>query len=110
MEPEVRLGKVSKGKDSIGKTIGQQVAEWCGDNEELKSAFDAFIDMRKKIKKPLTERALKQIIKKLETYAENGDDPVEVLDQSTEHCWQTVYELKKEEPKKKSIIDEWMDA
>jgi len=110
VEPEVRLGKVSKGKDSIGKTIGQQVAEWCGDNEELKSAFDAFIDMRKKIKKPLTERALKQIIKKLETYAENGDDPVEVLDQSTEHCWQTVYELKKEEPKKKSIIDEWMDA
>ena len=110
MEPEVRLGKDSIGKISKGNTIRQQVAEWCGDNDELKSAFDAFIDMRKKIKRPLTERALNQIIKKLETYAENGDDPVEVLDQSTEHCWQTVYELKKEEPKKKSIIDEWMDA
>ena len=107
--PQDKISKDKISKDKIN-TIRQQVAEWCGDNDELKSAFDAFIDMRKKIKKPLTERALNQIIKKLETYAKNGDDPVEVLDQSTEHCWQTVYELKKEEKKIKSIIDEWENA
>lgn len=106
--PQDKISKDKISKDKIN-TIGQQVAEWCGDNEELKSAFDAFVDMRKKIKRPLTERALKQIIKKLETYALDGYDPIEILDQSTEHCWQTVYAPKKEE-KKKSTFDEWMEC
>lgn len=74
---------------------------------ELSEAWDAFVEMRKKIKKPLTERAETMIWNKLNELAK--DNPVkqaEILNQSTMHCWQTVYPLKEEEPPASYDIDE----
>ena len=79
------------------------------EDDELKDALNDFIDMRKKIKKPLTERALKIILTKLDDLASDPHTQSLILLQSVEHCWQTVYELKTEQ-KTKSIIDEWENA
>ena len=64
-----------------------------------KESWDGFVEMRNKLKKPLTNRASNGIIKKLFDFGK--DKANEILDQSTEHCWQTVYELKQDESKKK---------
>lgn len=62
---------------------------------EVQRAFQEFNAMRTKIKKPLTDAAKKRAWMKLKTLA--GEDPklaVQILNQSTDHCWQDLYALK----------------
>ena len=63
-------------------------------------SWDGFVEMRKKIKKPLTDRACTGIINKLDKLGKQNADAI--LDQSTENCWQTVYELKGQQPQQTS--------
>lgn len=51
--------------------------------------------MRKKIKKPLTDRALQQRLKKLQELS-GGDQQkaAAIVDQTVNHCWQDFYPLK----------------
>lgn len=60
-------------------------------------AWNDFVAMRKTIKKPLSERARKMALNKLEELAP-GDIETQklLLDQSTYHCWQDIYPLKQE--------------
>lgn len=59
-------------------------------------ALDAFAEMRKTIKKPLTEKAEKMILNKLEELSNDEETQIKILDQSTINCWQSVYPLKEE--------------
>ena len=63
-------------------------------NDLLVEAIRDFIKMRSTIKKPLTDRALKGILNKLDTFATNDLDKVEILENSIMNCWQGVFELK----------------
>lgn len=58
------------------------------------AAWKAFKEMRKRIKKPLTEYAEGLIIKKLIDFQAKGHDPTEVLNLAIENSWQGVYEPK----------------
>lgn len=58
-------------------------------------AFEAFIAMRKKIRKPLTDYAVQLAIKTLARLREEGNDPQEVLDQSIMNSWQGLFAVKK---------------
>ena len=57
--------------------------------------------MRKTIKKPITDRALKGILNKLDKLSNNNQIKIEILEQSIERCWIGVFPLK--ENKKYSI-------
>lgn len=58
-------------------------------------AFRDFKEMRVKIKKPLTERAIGMIHTELEKLAPGNDDmKILILNQSTMNSWQDVYALK----------------
>lgn len=57
-------------------------------------SWDAFLAMRKQIKKPITRDAVPLAIAKLEKLRKGGHDPQEVLDQSTLNCWQGLFEVK----------------
>ena len=63
-------------------------------NDLLVEAIRDFIKMRSTIKKPITDRALKGILNKLDTFATNDLDKVEILENSIMNCWQGVFELK----------------
>jgi hypothetical protein len=65
-------------------------------NEDLKEALWEFIKMRKLIKKPVTDRALKGIMSKLDTLASTDADKIAILDQSITNSWQGVYPLKQD--------------
>ena len=69
--------------------------------EELNEALKDFEEMRKKIKKPLTERAKRGIIKKLyDLSGGNASIAVDILDNSIMNSWQGIFELK-QDPKAK---------
>ena len=65
-------------------------------NKELKETIIYFIEMRKSIKKKLTERGLKGILNKLDKIALNDYEKIEILENSIMNCWQGVFEIKKE--------------
>lgn len=64
------------------------------DDNELNEAFIDFLDMRKKIKKPATDRAIKLLIKKIWSMSLNNKERIDIIDQSIINCWQDFYPLK----------------
>lgn len=72
-------------------------------NEKIKEALYDFLKMRKMIKKPMTDRALKQLINKLLTMSNNEGTQLEILDQSIINNWSNIYPLKEENKNKKII-------
>ncbi len=81
---------IEKEKDSINTVINNS-----GYSSELQTALQDFSDMRKKVKKPLTDRALSMLIKKAGELA-GGDEGimVQIFNQSTQNSWLGVYPLK----------------
>lgn len=63
-------------------------------NEELKAAIFDFIQFRKAIKAPLTDRALTLCLNKLDKLANNDLEKIAVLNQSIERGWKGLFEVK----------------
>lgn len=81
-------------------------------DELLNQAFLDFIDMRKQIKKPMTNRAVTIAQNKLRELAGNDSElMVRILEQSTMNCWQGLFPLKEEKKTgSRNVFDEWRNA
>ena len=79
-----------KKKETITKETIQKKPEFVS-----QESWDGFFEMRKRVKSPLTDFAIKIIIGKLEQFKNDGDDPNEVLCQSIMNNWKGVFPLKK---------------
>ena len=84
-----------KERKSKSKSYDEQIAEYTG-NEELQNALKAFVQMRSFIKKPMTEYALKLMLKKLDELGNNDMTKIGILNQSITHNWQGIFPLKNE--------------
>jgi hypothetical protein len=86
------------------------------DDELLDEAFNEYVTMRKKIKKPIcTDKALHRAMNTLEKLSGGDNDlAVKILNQSVDHCWQGLFELKEDNSNKqqgkKNVFDEWMEV
>lgn len=78
--------KTTKGFDAV-------VEEYTA-NAELKAAVFDFIQFRKAIKAPLTDRALTLCLNKLDKLANNDLEKIAVLNQSIERGWKGLFEVK----------------
>ena len=94
---KVKESKVKESKVNSKNNIGALISEFTS-NEELKTTINDFISMRNKIKKPMTERAVKMMLKKLNELSSNIETQIAILDQSITHCWQDIYPLKQDRP------------
>lgn len=65
-------------------------------DEKLVETLKDFIKMRKSIKSPLTDRALKGILKKLDELETNNDKKIGILEQSIINSWKSVFPLKEQ--------------
>lgn len=62
--------------------------------EFLKEIWPSFVEMRKKIKKPLTDKAIELTIKELEKlYPNNPEMQIKSIEQSIQRSWQGVFEI-----------------
>lgn len=81
-------------------------------DKAVKDCIYEFIKMRKLMKKPLTDRALKNIINKLFTLSTNKEEQIQILNNSIDSNWLSVFPLKKENnyvSKRKEIVPDWMN-
>ena len=82
------------------------------DDPELDAALSSFVEFRKKIKKPMTEHAVKLLINKLSSMTTNISEQIEILNQSIMNGWQGVFPLKEKEKSNSSSFgtDEFYNA
>jgi len=59
---------------------------------EFEKTFEAFIEMRKKIRKPATDRAIELLLKKINKYPESQRIPI--IEQSIMNSWQDFFDLR----------------
>ena len=92
IEKEIETEIDNKNKNK--KTEYDVLIENYTDNIELRNTIYEFIKMRKGIKKPITSYGLKKMLNKLDRLASDDDTKVQILDQSIEHSWNGIFELK----------------
>lgn len=63
-------------------------------NQELLDALKEFEDFRKKIKKPMTDRAKQLLINNLQSLSKDEKTQIEIINQSILKGWTSVYALK----------------
>lgn len=61
-----------------------------------RNSWDGFLEMRKLIKKPISDNGMVLAIGKLKKLALEGQNPNDVLDQSTFYSWQGLFAIKEE--------------
>ena len=101
-QPMDGIGKDSIGKDSIGNkkekkkkaSALDEIINTYTSNFELVETLQDFLKMRKSQKKPMTDRALKTLLKKLDTLATNDTEKIERLEESICNCWLSVFPKK----------------
>ena len=99
-EKELKLEKdtdkeLNKEKEKDKETITMVLNAYAPNGSELRNALNEFKEMRSKMKKPLTVRALKQALNQLDKLS--GCDEmtkIAIVDQTLSRGWLSFYELK----------------
>ncbi len=72
-------------------------------SNNFKTAFKSFMEMRTKIRKPMTARAVELTLSKLDKLAGNEQEKIAILEQSTMNSWVGVFALKEPERSKENV-------
>lgn len=75
-------------------------------NKGLEDTIKEFKQMRKMMKKPLTENAVKRLVKRLDAMTDSEEEKIEILNQSIDHGWLDVYPIKKKKIRSETPIEE----
>ena len=107
LDTQDSIGKDRIGKDSIEivdvdveeekpkkKTSLSSIIENYTSDADIQSSIHDFIEMRKTLKKPMTEKALQMMLTKLDGLASTKKDKIDIINQSVLNSWQSVYPLK----------------
>ena len=86
--------------DKKGKEKNTKKETYFPHDEKLNQAFLDFMEMRKKIKAPMTERAITMMIKKINKH--DNDTAIQMLENSIINNWKDIYPLKEDDKKPKS--------
>ena len=68
------------------RAVGPNLPDWLP-----KESWAGYVEMRRKIKKPMTDRAAQLRINDLEKFKDTGQDVAAILDQSTASSWTDLY-------------------
>lgn len=75
-------------KESVNFVISEYT-----ENKDLQDALHGFVEMRNKARKPLTVRAMKLSLNKLNELALDDVTKIAIVNQSIVHSWSTFYKL-----------------
>lgn len=83
---------IYKEKNNKKETVNSVIAEYT-ENKDLQDALHGFVEMRNKARKPLTARAMKLSLNKLNELALDDVTKIAIVNQSIVHNWLTFYKL-----------------
>ena len=79
-------------KKQKSETVNSVIAKYT-ENKDLQDALHGFVEMRNKARKPLTARAMKLSLNKLNELALDDVTKIAIVNQSIVHSWFTFYKL-----------------
>jgi hypothetical protein len=83
---------IYKEKNNKKESVNSVIAEYT-ENKDLQDALHGFVEMRNKARKPLTDRAMKLSLNKLNELALDDVTKIAIVNQSIVHSWLTFYKL-----------------
>ena len=101
------------------KTKDKKTPVYYPADEKLNQAFADYVEMRKKIKKPMTDKAIELAMNKLKGMAKHpidggmdNDVAIKILEQSVLNSWQGLFPLKQENENQNEnkFVDMWRNA
>lgn len=101
-----------KEKKQTDSNSYEQLINEFTDDEVIKETIYDFIKMRKLIKAPVTDRALKSVLKQLNKLSKDKEKQIQILEQSIRNNWRDVLPLREERQSNKhgkSAFDEALD-
>lgn len=118
-EDSIEIGD-SKEKVVKDNKAPKSIKTYFPNDESLNQAFLDYLEMRKQIKKPMTDRAIELAMKKLKElstlpFSESMDNDIaiKILEQSTMGCWQGLFPLREDKQKSNHSSDweqKWREA
>lgn len=97
---KIRLDKSREDKDKMSDSIGQKCPMGINKGEddktcspELAETLAAFAEHRKKLKKPMTDRAKELMLSKLSKMAKTEQEQIAILNQSIVNGWQGIFPI-----------------
>lgn len=106
MDTQVSIDKNSKEKDSKGKDnikASKCARIYFPNDKSLNQAFLDYLEMRKRIKKPMTDRAIELAIRKLKELSTlpfsdsiDNDLAIKILNQSIMNSWLGIFPLREQ--------------
>lgn len=116
-EEEIELEEdkeLDKEKEKTKKKTKNKPSVYYPMDEELNQAFLDYIDFRKKIKKPMTDRAIELAMNELDKLAGcDSQMAIQIINQSILRGWQGLFPLKEQATttsSNQSYLDKWRDA
>lgn len=85
---------IEKKERKKGNLTYDEIISSMVDNENVKKTIYEFIKMRKLIKKPMTDFALKKLINKLKRLSSDPTEQIIILEKSIMNNWQDIFEIK----------------
>lgn len=115
---EKREEEKKKGVTNVTRKKETAAQVYFPNDEKLNQAFSDYVQMRKLIKKPMTDSAVPLAMKKLQelsmsllTGSMDNDLAIKILNQSVMNSWQGLFPLKGDrQDTGQSILDEWRNA
>ena len=105
-QPPVPVGKVSKGKVRKGKVKKDKLKDYLFlSDSSFKDLWESFVDMRKKMRKPLTDKAISLTMAKFEKWG--IDDAKKSLEKTIECGWTGLFEPKKNSNSEQGALNDW---
>ena len=80
--------------DNVNENVNVNEKEYFN-NKEVNEIFKEFLSLRKKIKAVNSDRAINNLINKLNKYDDNTK--IRMIDRSITNSWKDVYEIKEEQ-------------
>ena len=99
--------KESKKDNNYDSIINELVSD-----EDIKEALYEFLKMRKLIKAPMTDRALRQLITKLFSLSGKKEEQLEMLNNAIINNWKSIYPLKPDNNRgytRTEVVPEWFN-
>ena len=96
-KPNVRQAEEEREEDKKEDKKEKKKHKTYSDDSELNQAILEFMEFRKSIKKPMTDRAVSLLITKLNGMTSYIPEQIEIINQSIMNGWQGVFPLKNEQ-------------
>lgn len=88
------------------RRVSKEEPNWFPTDEEMHDEFEAFLEVRKRLKAPNTVHAVTLLISRLNKLSADRDEQLAIIRQSTENGWKGLYPLKDDSKKARAAPED----